>query len=305
MPFDQLVFMWWNTSLCPPVRDPGRTAADREFVVKHIKKLRSEYRFDVLGLCEVSTEDLEAIKDGVGDPYLTIIDTTDRNSRLKIDTAIIYDRRKLEKIDSQNFIDRYANTTLKAGTMVTFRESTSGLPIHVVTSHWPGRQSAPEHSAKRCKLGQYLCEEMRKLKEKAPDPYIVLMGDYNDDPFSESLASYLHATRDRNLARSDGAFFYNPFWKCIGESAPFPGSESDSSHCGTHYYQGGECSRWFTYDQIIFSSPFLNENGAAILEERHSRIAATSDLRDLLLSRGSVFDHFPVLSVITLRANHE
>lgn len=300
----QLVLMWWNTSLSPPVANPGRTNADREFVVEHIKKLRCDYQFDLLGLCEVSKDDLEAIMDGVDDPYLSLIDETDRSSRLKIDTAIIYDRRKLMKIDSQNFIDRYGNASFKAGTLVDFIELITNLPIHVVTSHWPGRQSAPEHSAKRGKLGQYLCQEMRKLKEKVSDAYIVLMGDYNDDPFAESLASYLLATRDRELARSNGDYFYNPFWRCIGESFPSMGTESDSSICGTHYYRGGEYSRWFTYDQMIFSSPFLRENGAALLDEKHSRIIATTELRSHLRSSKSVFDHFPVLSIITLGGNH-
>lgn len=303
-PLGQLVLMWWNTSLSPPVPDPGRTEADVNFAISHIKKLRCDYQFDLLGLCEVSSEDLRAIIDGVGDPYLAVADETDRSSRLKIDTAIIYDRRKLEKVDSRNFIDRYGNETFKAGTLVSFLEPATKSLIHVVVSHWPGRQSAPEHSAKRAKLGQYLCQEMRKLKEVIPDPYIVLMGDYNDDPFAESLASHLLATRDRELARSNGDFFYNPFWRCIGESAPSPESDIDSSICGTHYYRSGTHSKWFTYDQIIFSSSFLKESGVAILDEKHSQITATSDLRDLLLSYKSIFDHFPVQSIITLRANH-
>ena len=239
---------------------------------------------------------------GVADPNLELVDATDRKSRLKIDTAIVFDRRKLAKVDTKNLIDRYGNDSLKAGTLITFVEPITKLPIHVVTSHWPGRQSAPEYSTKRGKLGQYLWQEMRKLKKKVPDAHIILMGDYNDDPFAESLASFLLATRDRGLAQKDSQFFYNPFWKRMGESTPSPLIGNDQSICGTHFYGGGGTSRWFTFDQMIFSSSFLRDDGAAILDEAHSQIVATPELRTHLLSAKSIFDHFPVRSIITLRA---
>ena len=304
-PLSQLVLMWWNTSLSPPTGRAKEIHADREFAINFVRELRTDYRFDVLGLCEVSSDDLEAIVQGLDDPYLDVIDSTDRQAQLKLDTAIIYDRRKLEKIDFSHCIDRYGNTCLKAGTVVRFFELSSGLQLHVVTSHWPGRQFAPEFSAKRAKLGAFLCQETRSLKQRAPNPYIVLMGDYNDDPFSESLASHLLATRDRELARSNGDYFYNPFWRCIGESLPSPETGCESSICGTHFYRGGTESRWFTFDQIMFSSPFLQSDGAAILDERHSGIVVTPDLRERVLSRKSAFDHFPVLSMVTIGVNHE
>ena len=85
-----------------------------------------------------------------------------------------------------------------------------------------------------------LRQSLEKVHLANPNLYIVLMGDYNDDPFSPSLSEHLHATRDRELAIQDGAFLYNPFWRRLGESRSFPTSGNEVSICGTHYYDGGE-----------------------------------------------------------------
>jgi hypothetical protein len=69
-PVAPLVFLWWNTSLSPPIVRPKATADDRAFVVARIKQMRAEFRFAVLGLGEVHTDDLDAIRTGVGDSSL-------------------------------------------------------------------------------------------------------------------------------------------------------------------------------------------------------------------------------------------
>lgn len=299
---NQLILMWWNTSLSPPVSNPGRTVADREFAVDHIKMLYRSHGFDLLGLCEVASVDLSAIKEGLADYDLELLDTTDRGSQLIIDTAVVYNRNKLICTGYKHYIDRYGHDTLKAGTLISFQSTETQLPIFVVISHWPGRRSAPEHAAKRGKLGNHLYSNLKQLKKDTPNAHIVLMGDYNDEPFAESLSSYLLASRDRELARNDDQFYYNPFWTRMGESVPFPTVTRQQGICGTHYYRGGENTRWFTFDQMIFSSPFLREDGPAILDEEHCQILATPELDTHLRSGKSIFDHFPIRCIIALRA---
>jgi hypothetical protein len=111
----------------------------------------------------------------------------------------------------------------------------------------------------------------------------------------------LLATRDRELAKRNPAFLYNPFWRCLGESLPAAIWGTDVSVCGTHFYPNGEHTQWFTYDQIMFSSAFLND-GAIVLNEEYTRIVSTPELTMALRNRRQTCDHFPVLSVVTLRS---
>jgi len=303
-PVAPLVFLWWNTSLSPPIKKKKATAEDRTFVVEQIKEMRAALRFDILGLGEVDAEDLRIILDGVGDSSLSVIDVTDHSGKLMFDTAIIYDRTKLSVIEldqTQSFIEGYGKVTLKLGELVSFVTLENGAVIHLVVSHWPSRLTAGELEGRRAELGTLLRVSLARLRTDGADPFIVLMGDYNDDPFSPSLSAHLLATRDRELAKRNSKFFYNPFWRCLGESLPSAVSDTDSSVCGTHFYRNGEHTEWFTYDQIIFASAFLGD-GPIILNEEHSRIVATPELKRRLRSRKHVCDHFPVLSVVTLRS---
>ena len=298
-PVAPLVFLWWNTSLAPPVAKLKATATDREFVVEQIGVMRDTVRFAVLGLCEVQSSDLAAIMLGLGDPNLRLIDKTARNGQLKFDTALIYDQTQLIHVDSRSFVERYGKRSLKLGEMLTFVTVSTGIVIHVVLSHWPSRRSVSESDPKRTELGTLLRASLAAWR-RDPQAYIVLMGDYNDDPFSPSLASHLLATRDRELARRDPRYFYNPFWRWLGESLPTAIAGSGASVCGTHYYRGGEQTEWFTYDQIIFTSAFLN-GGDALLDETLTKIVSTPALAASLQNTKHVCDHFPVMSTVNLK----
>lgn len=302
-PVAPLVFVWWNTSLSPPTVKPKATADDLAFVVSRIKQMRAEFRFAVFGLGEVPTEDLDAILTGVGDSSLSVFDATDRSDKLKFDTAIIYDRAQLELnvIEPSYLEERYGRTTLKLGTMARFVTIDTHDVVHVVVSHWLSRRTAGEFAGKRAELGTLLRQRLQKLRIGGENPYIVLMGDYNDDPFSPSLAEHLLATRDRELAKCNPAFLYNPFWRCLGESLPAAIWGTDVSVCGTHFYPNGEYTQWFTYDQIIFSSAFLND-GSIVLNEEYTRIVSTPELTMALHNGAQTCDHFPVLSIVTLRS---
>jgi hypothetical protein len=299
-PVAPLVLLWWNTALSPPVAKSRATDEDRAFVVAQIKSMREELRFDILGLGEVSTEDLEMILDGVGDPALSVLDTTNRSNRVKFDTALIYDRTTLIAGEPVSLTDVYAKSTLKLGQMLSFMAIDGIAELCVVISHWPSRRSVSELQGKRSELGMLLRQSIMPKRAEGADPYIVLMGDYNDDPFSPSLASHLLATRDRELARRNSDFFYNPFWRHLGESLHATAVDNQISVGGTHFFRNGDETEWYTYDQIIFSSAFLND-GPMLLEEKYSQIIVTSELRRRLLARRHVCDHLPVMSVVTLR----
>jgi len=131
--------------------------------------------------------------------------------------------------------------------------------------------------------------------------YHILMGDYNDDPCSPSLANHLLATRDRNMAQENRTFLYNPFWRKLGETVDHDERLAPHSVCGTHFYRAGRYTQWHTFDQLMFSSEFL-QDGPMVLDEQHTRIIVTESLKTRILDRTEKLDHFPVLSTVSLRS---
>ncbi|MGF6368358.1 hypothetical protein OKW40_001108 [Paraburkholderia sp. RAU6.4a] len=294
----RLGFLWWNTGLTPPVIKLKATSEDREFAVAQITDMRRVLDFGILGLCEVQTSDLDAIMDGLDDPNLRVIDKTDRSGKQKFDIALIYDETRVTHVESCSFVERFGKHKFKLGEMMTFVTTGTNVVVRVVLSHWPSRRTLHEKDPNRTRLGSLLCDSLAKVRED-PETFLVLMGDYNDDPCSPSLSEYLLATRDRELAKRDHRFFYNPFWRWLGESLPSPVATDGSSICGTHYYRGGDHTEWFTYDQIIFTSAFLNRPDV-VLEEELTQIVVTPELAARLRSR-NVCDHFPVTSTVKFR----
>lgn len=172
--------------------------------------------------------------------------------------------------------------------------------LHVFISHWPSRLWCSEHDARRDTLGLRLrdaVESVRQGYSDLYDPQIILLGDYNDEPFARSLAEHLPASRDRTLAKSHDHYFYNPFWRLLGESLPYSNNMTSKSFAGTYFYEKGNVTRWQTFDQIMFSSSFLKED-RWYLNEAYTTIWRHPPLDDLVENPREIFDHFPVISVL-------
>ncbi|SKB69362.1 endonuclease/exonuclease/phosphatase family protein [Luteibacter sp. 22Crub2.1] len=292
----EIRFAWWNTSLSPPGIKSRSTPERLTFVTKQLSELRSVAGWDVLGLGEVAASDIEAILEGLNQPSLDSVRVSVPQGKAVNDTALIFNRDKLAFQREQSFYDVHGGRTLKAGHLALFVERITEQPLAIVVAHWPGRRFTGEHEPARANLGMTLHKSVQDLQATCPN--VIVMGDFNDDPSSPSLARHLLATRDRTLAKKKNHMLYNPFWRSMSESQPLGSTEH--SVCGTHYYSGREDSNWFTYDQILFS-PALLSGDTFVLEESASLIVPLPELVELITSKRSIYDHYPVVSTIIAR----
>lgn len=297
---DHLSLVWWNTSLAPPVPKRKSTAADLTFACDEIKAFRTGLNFSLLGLTEVRTGDLTAIMTKLSDSSLELLDTTDASGKLIHDTALIFDRTKLGLVNHRRLIYAYGKQKLKIGVLAKFVTVRTGEELYFVLSHWKSRKTDGQYSEVRGEYGTSLRESIKQLRASNPAAPIILMGDYNDDPSSPSLADHLLATRDRGLVRRYPEYFYNPFWRKMGESHSTDGNPSGLSVCGTLHYPNGNITEWHTFDQMIFSSAFLNGQSVG-LDEQYTRIVTSPGLDLKVRARRGLFDHFPIHSMVTLR----
>ena len=294
---EYIAFGWWNTSLSLPNKQSRASAKQRKFARDVITLLLDSYKIDCLGLGEISSDDIDYFRENLDD-HFSILDGTEKAGRTSFDTGVIYNRQKLSVIDKSTHIDNYAGNVLKVANRVSFRTDQEGPRLHILTSHWPSRLWCSEHSAKRNTLGTRLHDIVREIESATEEePLLVFLGDYNDEPFNQSLESSLHATRDRRLATKSNCHLYNPFWRCIGESElHVPGKKGDT-YSGTYYHKSGTETKWRTFDQIMFSSSFLTGKYWQ-LDEVYTKVLQIPSLAVLLTERNSIFDHFPVMSVI-------
>ena len=253
-----LSLIWWNTSLVPPVPGDEPASTDVDFAVTQIQQMRRELGFAVLGLAEVDTKVLEKIISSLADSELDLIDATGQVGGLINDTAFIYDRRKLRLNTWSRVTSSYGKQTLKIGLHATFVTVDTGENLHIVASHWKSRMTASEHESVRHLYGSTLRGVVNRLRQDDQDVRVVLMGDYNDDPSSPSLAEQLLATRDRRLAKKSSEHLYNPFWRWMGESEHAEHVDGRNSICGTIHYPAGNFTEWHTFDQMIFSNALLS-----------------------------------------------
>ena len=103
-------------------------------------------------------------------------------------------------------------------------------PLHILVNHWPSRRrGADETKHKRKEAADRNLEILSNIYAEDPNAKVVIMGDFNDDPHSESV---------KKLVNTE---MYNPMEVLL------------TKYQGTLSYR----DTWYLFDQIIISHNFL------------------------------------------------
>lgn len=292
----RLTFAWWNTGLSPVGRDRA-TEPDRDTAAGIVASLFKDFRVDILGLGEITLDDLSYLANALLTADVSIYDGTLRAGRAQFDTGAIYNNQTLLPRSDATSTLRHGNKLLKLLNRLDMYTPADKSPFHVFLSHWPS-PIVPDSESSRVTHGAQLRIAVNDIRQNYNgDARIVLMGDFNQEPFDESLAGQLLATRDRRMATRNSSYLYNPFWRHLGESHPYVYGRTMKSFGGTCVLPAGHLTKWKTVDQIIVSSIFLGGS------EWHLNESLTQVLH--LTPRGcnpsagvGIFDHFPVITVL-------
>jgi hypothetical protein len=296
---ERIIFGWWNTSLSPVGNDRA-DEAHKNIAGEIVKSLINDLKVDCLALGEVTDSDLAFLREYSGNKKFVSYDGTLKQGKLQFDTGLIYDSERLSIIDEKSIISTHAGRNLKVANRIDFLSSSDDSLFHVFVSHWPSR-GQHENILSRETIAERLNDQVKAIHEQSVNASIILIGDYNDDPFDKSLSWHFPATRDRQLAVKK-RLFYNPFWRQLGESEPHTFNNSKKSAGGSYFYRSGAITRWHTFDQILFSPAFLGGSDWHLNEE-DTMIVRTEYLIELVQNDAVSFDHLPVLSVIEREIN--
>jgi exonuclease III len=288
---------WWNTSL----RDSEVKAEHFEAACGVLTNLRRLELVDVFLLGETAQAHLGGLKRHLqnlrpGVQWRQKI--SPRHNEVKI--SVLYDASKVDvgalRLDAPivegSVLARQTSTRLRV----------EGMPeIHLVIAHWPSRLHDAQQNVKRNRLGEAVRGMFRSLVARSsPEaPYLVIMGDFNDEPFDRSIAEQINSTRDRELARrKPREFLYNASWRHLGEATPHPGDPSSPSGAGTYFYRrGGPFTRWYTFDQVLVSASFLTAPGWQ-LDESLTGPFRLPQLVSSIMNPSVPSDHLPVVATL-------
>ncbi len=180
---------------------------------------------DLLGICEVENEFVvNALKDRVsgklpGRSYSVVhADTADKRG---IDVAFIYDDTKLEVPADQVFQHTVMRRTATRDIVqVNFVTKPACRVWAVFGNHWPSRSGGQAQSdGYRQIAGETLAYfHQRVLEIHGDDTPVLVMGDFNDEPFNTSLVRHALSTRQRKrVVRASSPRLWNLMWPLVGD----------------------------------------------------------------------------------------
>lgn len=150
-----------------------------------------------------------------------------------IDTALVFDKNHFEVLEAETIPLIVQNTNGDRDytrDILYVRGNLHQEEIHVFVNHWPSRRVGPEKTDyKRIKAAETIIKKIETIEGDFPN--IIIMGDFNDDPNSQSIQTLMQTGN-----------FINPMKKLL------------SPKSGSANYKG----KWSLFDQILLSHSFLN-----------------------------------------------
>lgn len=286
-----------------------------------IRQMNSGLGPDILGVCEVENDFVlnqlsTRLNAQLNHRNYAFVHADSSQDHRGIDTAFLYDSAKYS-VDPGTVFSHFVmrRTGTRDITQVTFTSS-RGRELVALCNHWPSRSGGTyESRGFRMTAGETLAYWHQRIwEEKGSDTPIIAIGDFNDDPFDESLLIHARATRERgDVERSQSAAsFYNLAWRYLEQQGRDQRNNPKLLH-GTIYFDGNGN----IFDQILVSKGLLQSNSPLKVDETTAKIELYPEIIDHRVSQGPIrfglpngnaaqnvntagySDHFPVSVVIT------
>ncbi len=232
-----------------------------------IKKMNLGKGPDLLGVCEVENENvMKMLADSLNLPgrnYKVIHkDTKDKRG---IDIAFIYDEN-LFSFDGSIFSYEVLKRTATRDLVQVSMKTKSGNEFIVIGNHWPARSEGQyESEPYRMMVGETLSYWMHRIFEIRSDKIPVLvMGDFNDEPYNRSLTEYALATQNKDKTlRGRNPYLWNVSWSLLEES-------------GTYFFGSDK----LTLDQIMVTKGFFIDESKLKIDASSLRVESYKGLTD-------------------------
>lgn len=200
----------------------------------------------ILGVAEVENkkvlEDLVASEKLKKKRYSIIhFDSPDKRG---IDVGLLYQSRYFKPIHFEAFNPNIYDQNYKVYTRDILLVSgyLDDELIHIIVNHWPSRRGGEAKSRPLREKAAYKVKQIiEKIKLNDPNPKVLIMGDFNDDPINSSFKTVLQTkSKKKNVNEGD---VYNPYEDMFRRGFNTLGYRDNIN----------------LFDQIMFTSPLLNK----------------------------------------------
>ncbi|WP_340642593.1 endonuclease/exonuclease/phosphatase family protein [Photobacterium damselae] len=294
-----LRFGWWNVALSPAAAQATSKAnhANYTTLCTHIETMMKEQSCDFLALCEVSSDDVKHLSVSLELEGITLLDLTEKVGRTRFDMAVIYNNNKINVRHKHSLSKFMTGNTVKAGQLVEVENLDDSKIIHVYLCHWASRLSG-EGEDKRIAAADIVYNSASSLMECDAD--VIVMGDFNDNPFDISLNRHLKANRCHDAVKKyPKEFFYNPFWRSVVSDYKYSHATTNETYrSGSHKFKQFSGTIWHSYDQIMVSGSFLSNNYWHLNEHR-TQVVTIEAILSHFDDRNHFIDHLPIICEIT------
>lgn len=253
----QVSISWWNTGLTPPSqsRVTKKPSAQKSLKVKKtIQQMCSEKPLDIIILCEVYNNCQELIREISEEQEMSHEMLTAKVGGVYYDFALLYEKTKIKYI-SHEPIDKKNDFELQIRLGVKLNLEIDGDLIHFFLSHWNSDMFSG--AIKRDSCARLLRTEINTAFHNDQN-LIILVGDYNCQPFDTEMIHLLSSSKDDDIVKKRRRILYNPFWKHLDKR------QEDHTFSGTYINKSDSMDKWKTFDQMLFSSYFLSDTDWSI-----------------------------------------
>ncbi|MBI5851253.1 MAG: endonuclease/exonuclease/phosphatase family protein [Planctomycetes bacterium] len=286
-PGTELTFAFWNVENLFDSEDDPSNAGDDEYLparewtperyalkLDHVAGEIKEVAPHVIGFAEV--ENQRVLDDLVAQPALagqsfTVVHRESPDPR-GIDVALAFRAPfELDGGDDAVVLHPVRRASGPSRSVLEVRLRAGDARLVVFVNHWPSRGSDRDGSFRAvagavCKAAALAAIEREKAAGRDAD--VLIVGDFNDDPWDASIVTALGAVRSRNAAlnRRDGTPLWNASWPLLA-----------TPDLGTLYYNPEWT--WNVFDQCILSRGMLDATGFTYVDGS-LHVHAPDKLRD-------------------------
>lgn len=241
----------------------------------------------LVGLAEVETK--EVVMDLTRSETLRYLNYDcvhyDSPDERGIDVALLYHKDFFEILHSEPIhVDVFEPSGVKDDTrdILYVKGKLYGELTHVFVNHWPSRRKGVDKThLKRIAVATILTAKTDEILAQDPNAKIIILGDFNDDPSSESVDKHL-----------------------VSEQILNPTKKLHQPKKGTLTHNGV----WHLFDQILHSKPYLDGIGTQFVKSKIFNKEFLTDwtgrskgepMRTYIgkFYRGGFSDHFPIYAI--------
>jgi hypothetical protein len=299
----KLTLVWWNVSLAP-LSNTAPSESQLNIICRVLEWFTQHLQADFIALGEINDDYFNYLEQNTNINGFRWLNLSSQDNRITFDTCVLVREHKLQVLDTQNLIVHRATNSARIGQKLLIAVADYDQPLHLFISHWASLLHC--NGTDRQHLGIRLRDEVDIILRSDSSTPVIILGDYNAEPFADSLTTGLSSTRDLTRVRNKPLLLYNPFWRHLGEAKTYKQGvdTTTKNRCGSYYYKSGSITRWHTFDQMLFSSCFIS-GSAWHLNEELTGIIDTPELFNLVTDSKQKFDHLPIMSVLEKEVSHD